>query len=267
MLTIATTSLAGGQGKTTAILFLAKALAKAGYSVLLVDADPQHTSTDFLGVEVQPNEPTLLEVLRGSDSAGKSVGWEDGVYPTTLEKLFLMPSDDSLEQAQEYLSASGIGALLLRKRLKPVSEAFQICLIDSPPQRYQISRSVIVAADQIIIPVEAAAKGYVSLTRTLDAIDELKQAEVCHAEILGVLPFRDRWTGQNQSVESKSVIELIKKEVGKDLLLPSILESEQYKKCLRSGILASDLPNPDLEYPFQVILEKVALLLAKEQKA
>ena len=52
MLSITAASLAGGQGKTTSSFFLAKALARIGYKVLMVDTDPQSSLTLYLAHEV-----------------------------------------------------------------------------------------------------------------------------------------------------------------------------------------------------------------------
>jgi chromosome partitioning protein len=47
----------------------------------------------------------------------------------------LIPADDALDKAQEFLSGSGMSAVLLGKRIKSVDELFQYCIIDAPPQR------------------------------------------------------------------------------------------------------------------------------------
>jgi chromosome partitioning protein len=196
MLIISALSLSGGQGKSTTILFLAKMLAEAGYTVLAVDSDPQGNLSTFLQHDLQPNQPTLLEVVKGT------VPLEDGIYPVTgYDRLFLIPADDALEGLQDYLSTSGIGALMLKQRLQPAMNDFDVCLIDPPPQRFQLSRSVIGASGQIIIPVELNVKGFGSLIRTTAAIEEFINFKICQPEILGVLPFRDRWTGLNRTKE------------------------------------------------------------------
>ena len=61
--TLVTLGLAGGQGKSTVALMLGRYLGRLGIPVLLIDADPQSSLTSFLGVKVQPNTPTLLEVI------------------------------------------------------------------------------------------------------------------------------------------------------------------------------------------------------------
>jgi chromosome partitioning protein len=64
MQTVSSISLAGGQGKTTMVLFVARLIAAKGHTVLAIDADPQSSLTTFLGFTVEPDSPTLLEVLK-----------------------------------------------------------------------------------------------------------------------------------------------------------------------------------------------------------
>ena len=251
MQTLISLSLAGGQGKTTTVILLSKHLAAAGYTVLVVDGDPQSNLTTFLGHEVGQNEPTLLEVMKAS------VQLEDAIYETDIANLYLIPSDDGLDNAQEYLSTTGMGAMVLGKRLSPGQGTFDICLIDSPPQRSQICKSIIGAANQIIIPCEATVKGYGSLVRTLEAVNELKDLGASEANLLGVIPFRDRWVGANQTQESRSVIEAMREEVGEEIVLPSIRESEKFKKAISQQATLADLGVPDLAYPFDVLVERI----------
>lgn len=214
----------------------------------MIDADPQSSLTFYLGHEVQPNQPTLLEVLK------KLVPVEDGIYEVQ-ENLWLIPSDDALDNAQDYLSSSGMGAIVLGKRLKEVADLFQFCLIDAPPQRSQICLTTVGAADYVLIPAEASSKGVNSLIRTLDLIQELKDMDAFEGSILGVLPFRDRWTGRTQANQSKKSIETMREIAGKMVILPSILESEQFKKAIDQGKLLKDLGYPNLEHPFQQIIQ------------
>ncbi len=251
-MTITVSSLSGGQGKTTATLFLGRSLAIQGYTVLLVDADPQASLTVYLGHDVEAYSPTLLELIK------KTVPIEDTIYSLdTDENLFLIPADDALNGVQDYLSASGVGATLLKHRLEPIATDFQICLIDSPPQRTQIALTTIGAADRVIIPCETTVKGYGSLVRTLDLVTSLREVRATSAEILGVLPFRDRWIGMNQSTESRVIVEGIKEEVGSLLVLPSIRESERYQQALNKRVSVGELGYPDLKYPFEVLSQKI----------
>jgi chromosome partitioning protein len=256
MITISALSLSGGQGKTTTILFLAKALAEAGYTVLAVDADPQGNLSTFLQHDLVLNQPTLLEVVKGT------VPLEEGIYPVKgYESLFLIPADDGLEGLQDFLSTSGIGALMLKQRLEQAKNDFDICLIDPPPQRFQLSRSVIGASDQIIIPVELNVKGFGSLLRTTAAIEEFINFKICNPQILGILPFRDRWTGLNRTIECETWLNHMKGEVDPKLLLPSLRESIKVVRAISSGLSLSAMSEKTEKYPldepFKVLMDRV----------
>ena len=192
----------------------------------------------------------LLEVLK------KQINTEDGIYEIG-ENLWLIPADDGLDNAQEFLSGSGMGAIVLSKRLKEVSDLFQYCIIDAPPQRSQICLTSLGAADHIIIPVEASSKGVNSLIRTLSLVEELQEIDAFSGIVLGILPFRDKWVGNNQVAQSKASISAMRTIAEEIVVLPSILESEQFKKAIDKGVSLSSLGFEQLETPFQQIIERL----------
>jgi chromosome partitioning protein len=249
MKTCAAISLSGGQGKTTVTFFLALRLAQLGKKVLVIDADPQANLTFYLGHEVEPNQPTLLEVLTGR------VQPDDGIYPTSHENLFLVPADRGLFKVSEFLASSGAGAFILKLRLQAVEKLFDYCLIDVQPSRSQICLTAVGAAHQVVVPVEANVKGSNSLSDTLDFLDEQRKLTAFSGEILGIVPFRDRWIGKTQSLEARQNIEVMKEFAGKIPLFPSIRESEQFKRATRQGQLLADFGYPDLQYPFEKLVE------------
>lgn len=216
----------------------------------MIDADPQSSLTFYLGHEVQPNQPTLLEVLK------KQVRVEDGIYEAG-ENFWLIPSDEALDNAQDFLSGSGMGAVVLGKRLKEVADLFSVCIIDAPPQRSQICLTTIGAANLVLIPAEASSKGLNSLIRTLELVKELQEMDAFTGSVLGILPFRDRWTGRTQAHQSRKSIEGMREVAGDIPILPSILESEQYKKAIDQGKTLPEVGYTQLEYPFQQIIEQL----------
>lgn len=249
MKTCSCISLSGGQGKTTTSYFLSRLLAKQGKKVLAIDSDPQANLTFYLNHDVEPNQPTLFEVLTGV------VKTEDGIYPTSYDNLFLIPSDKGLFKVSEYLSTSGTGAFILKLRLKNVKEIFDYAVIDVQPSRSQICLSAVGASEHILIPVESATKGVNSLIDTLEFLQEQEDLMVFTGNVLGVIPFRDRWVGRIQTKESKENIEVMK-EIAEDLtIFPSILESEQFKRAIRQGVLLSEMNHSDLQFSFEKIIE------------
>ncbi len=249
MQTLAAVSLAGGQGKTTTCYFLAKMLAKAGQKVLAIDCDPQANLTFFLNHEVASNQPTLLEVIKGT------VSTVDGIYPTSEDNLFLIPADSGLAKVSEYLSGSGTGALILQIRLQAIQELFDYVIIDVQPTRSQICLTAVGAADWVLIPAESATKGVNSLLDTQKFLAEQAKVMAFRGQILGIVPFRDRWVGRTQTLESRDNIAAMKEFANRAPVLPTIRESEKFKQATRQGQFLSELGVQDLEYPFEKIIE------------
>lgn len=246
-------SLSGGQGKTLTAYMVGLKAANLGIPTLLVDGDPQKNLTDLLGIEVPARQPTLLEVLRGE------VTIEDAIYPVpNRENLFLVPSDRALINAQYYLASLSNSAYVLSKRLQPVMQDFGLVMIDSPPQKSHICLSAIGAANAVIIPAEVAAKGIASLSETWALLEECREMRAFDGELLGVLPFRARWVGLRPTTETSTNLAAMQEMVG-ERLLPPLLESEAYKKAVNFGKLPSEIAakNKDLEYPFDVFLDRL----------
>ncbi|MBD2527968.1 ParA family protein [Nostoc sp. FACHB-133] len=249
MRTCSCISLSGGQGKTTTIFFTSLLLARLGLRVLTIDADPQANLTFYLNHEVDPNQPSLFEVLTGQ------VTTEDGIYPTIHENLFLIPADRGLFKVSDFLSSSGTGAFILKLRLKSVANIFDYVLIDVQPSRSQLCLTAVGTSDYVIIPVEANVKGTNSLIDTLSFLTEQSNLMAFTGRVLGIVPFRDRWVGNTQTLEGRQNIEAMR-EFAQDIpILPSIRESEKFKSAIRQGKLLSDLGQSDLQYPFEQIIE------------
>ena len=154
-----------------------------------------------------------------------------------------------------YLATSGTGALALRYCLEVIADVFDVCIIDSPPQRTQICLSVVGALDGVLIPVEASTKGVNSLLCSLELLEEMRRIRAFRGRVLGVLPFRDKWFGRSQATDSREAIEAMQQVAGAIPMLPSILESERYEQAIRLGWLLSELGYEELEFPLQRVIE------------
>ena len=252
MLTITISSLSGGQGKTTTAFFLSRLLAQKA-KVLAIDLDPQSNLTFFLQHSVKEESPTALEMITNS------VNITDSIYQLNWNNLYLIPSDNGLAKAQDYLSTSGMGAMILKNRLKKIQHLFDYCVIDSPPARTQISMTTLGCADKILIPVEAVTKGVNSLLRTIELIDSLDSIGAISGNILGIIPFRDRWIGGRQAKQSMLAINAMKKiseEIGTKVF-SSIPESERFKQALDKSELLNEMGYSNLEIAFNQILEEL----------
>ena len=268
--TVVTLGLAGGQGKSTVALMLGRYLGRLGIPVLFVDADPQSSLTSFLGVKVQPNTPTLLEVITSREEKNKIEMAIAPVPDVQLDNrtisntnLFLIPSDDGLENANYKLASSGISLFILRNRLQPIANNFGVIIVDPPPERSHLAQTSLGAGDKWIIPAEANVKGVQSLVRTVELVKEFQPA-LPYGSLLGIVPFRAKWTGVNPTIATKTSISAMGEIVGFDLMLPHLLESDVYKNAINQRVSPSDLGQPGLEYPIQVLAQKVGPTLSEQ---
>ena len=90
---------------------------------------------------------------------------------------------------------------------------------------------------------------------TLEFLDEQASLMAFTGKVMGIIPFRDRWVGHTQTKESKENVLAMQELVPHIPIIPSIRESEQYKRAIRQGKLLADLGYSDLQYPFEKIIE------------
>jgi len=165
----------GGVGKTTVTLGLASAAAEAGHRVLVVDLDPQASSTWVLGVEPGEVEVSTAEVLGkvAPDSAIMETSWGPNIH--------LMPASNRL-QPREHGKPHRLRAVL-----QQVSERYDAVLIDCPPSLGNLTMSGLTAADHAIIVVEPAALGLRGIAAVADVIDEVWDAHNADLDLAGVI--------------------------------------------------------------------------------
>lgn len=261
--TLVALGLAGGQGKTTTILILGRMFARLGIPVLLVDSDPQASLSRFIGVSVG-DQPSTLEILT---KPANEIPLKTAIRKTTEENLFIIPASRELESANSTMAASGLSLTKMRDRIyeldedvseeRRVTKNFGLILIDPPPQKSHLALTALGCSNLLVIPAEANLKGVDSLDGTLKMIIEYKRS-VPHTELIGVMPFRAKWTGFNPTNTARDAIAKMGAVLGrKELMLPHLLESDIYPRAINSQQLPSDLGKPDLEYPFSVLIERI----------
>ena len=174
----------GGVGKTTTTVNLGAALARKGYKVLLLDMDPQANLTVHVDKRPDLESNTLTNLLV------EDAPLQDLVQTTSVPNLFVVPSDTSLAGVEQVL-ANRIGReTILREALEafPAAVTFDFVLFDCPPSLGVLSANALVAADRVVIPMQAEYLSLQGMAKLLEVIQLVQKRLNPALQIACVLP-------------------------------------------------------------------------------
>ncbi|MGV9195937.1 ParA family protein [Arcanobacterium canis] len=196
----------GGVGKTTSAVNVAGALAKGGLNVLVIDADPQGNASTALGVEHVSGTPSIYEVMTGE------LPLVDAVAPSPdFDSLFVVPSTIDLSSAEIELVGGERREYRLRDALDSALRTFaergvelDYVIIDCPPSLGLLTLNALVAAREILIPIQTeyyALEGLTQLMKSIDSVRSALNPDVAISTIL--LTMFDKRTNLAQDVASE----------------------------------------------------------------
>lgn len=193
----------GGVGKTTTVVNLGAALAEQGQRVLLVDLDPQGSTTVGMGLDAEALSVSMYHVLVHERPI------QEVAVPIDLA-LAVAPANEQLESALVELWEDPVRDLRLRAGLEALNGSYDVVLIDCPPMLNLFTGNALMAAHEVLVPVQSQFFSISVLKKLLALVTKIQRLGNRQLTVAGFLVNQVK----ARTAYHKQLIEQLRRELG-----------------------------------------------------
>ncbi len=158
----------GGTGKSVISSNYGYRLAQHGYKILMVDLDPQGHLTKCLGTNPESFSKTLFDVIINKDPI------QSAIVSTGMSTLDLIPANLGLSPIELSLTNLHAREYKVRRALADIEDAYDIIIMDAPPNIGLLNLNAILSADDLLVPVLADFLSYDGLKILFETLREIE---------------------------------------------------------------------------------------------